>query len=160
MGRKKTKCFSDSSLDDSGISVWDGSTEEIIPPPKKTKGRVYYCHICEKQFQGATDLKRHLLIHSDERPHICDKCNKAFRQLSSLKSHTASIHSNEKNFACEECGKRFPIKERLKLHMRVHNGEKPYSCTVCPKTFARGGQVSWLFIAVCSYLMECNCFFV
>lgn len=144
MSRRKTKCFSDSSLDDSGISVWDGSTEDYIPPQKKksTKERQYICHICDKQFHGTTDLKRHLLIHSDERPHICTECNKGFRQISSLKSHIASIHSNEKNFACEECGKRFPIKERLKLHMRVHSGEKPYSCTECSKTFARGGQVS------------------
>lgn len=147
MGRRKTKCFSDSSLDDSGISVWDGSGEDDIPK-KKTKERQHVCHICDKNFQGTTDLKRHLLIHSNERPHVCPECNRGFRQISSLKSHVASIHSKEKNFICAECGKGFPIKERLKLHMRVHSGEKPYSCTECSKTFARGGQVSWFFFVL------------
>ncbi|KAH8239764.1 hypothetical protein KR032_007589 [Drosophila birchii] len=120
----------------------------VQPSPKKSSCQVdagkrkhYICSHCSKEFRGNTDLQRHLLIHSDERPHECKECGKSFRQAVNLKNHITTAHEHRKQFSCSQCPKSFALKERLRLHMRLHSGEKPYPCAMCDKKFARGGQL-------------------
>ena len=48
----------------------------------------YKCDQCDKAFGYKVVLKRHYMIHTDERPHKCDQCEKAFRLKSDLRRHT------------------------------------------------------------------------
>lgn len=108
--------------------------------------RRFECEICNKKFFSCNDLRKHIRIHTDERPYSCNECGQAFRQAGSLKNHIACKHSpglqSETIFICHFCKKVFPLKDRLKLHLRTHTGDKPYECDRCKKRFARGSQLS------------------
>lgn len=104
--------------------------------------RKYQCEVCEKEFGYSNDLRKHLRIHLDERPFSCTQCSKTFRQAGCLKNHIACQHGTDISYTCDYCTKSFPIKERLRLHLRIHSGFKPYHCLICMKKFARGGQVN------------------
>lgn len=118
-------------------SVQNCSNDVVQKQRKK-----YQCEVCQKEFGYSNDLRKHLRIHLDERPFSCTQCNKTFRQAGCLKNHIACQHGTDISYSCDYCSKSFPIKERLRLHLRIHSGFKPYHCLICMKKFARGGQVN------------------
>ncbi|XP_051954979.1 zinc finger protein 770 [Xyrauchen texanus] len=61
------------------------------------KKRIYDCPICLKRFGAPSKLKRHYLIHTDQRPFPCSICCHAFRQLSNLKVHIRAHTDSKKN---------------------------------------------------------------
>ncbi|GFW06389.1 zinc finger and SCAN domain-containing protein 22 [Trichonephila clavipes] len=84
-----------------------------------TKEKPHVCEICSKAFPLRQALKRHLLVHTKEKPHVCDVCNKAFAHSSSLKDHLL-IHTKEKPHVCEICNKAFSHSKSLKKHLPTH----------------------------------------
>ena len=54
----------------------------------------YHCDKegCDKTFANPTDLKRHIYVHDDIKPHPCEMCDMAFREPRLLKRHIASTH--------------------------------------------------------------------
>ena len=61
----------------------------------------YILQICDKAFTNPRYLKRHMFVHSDQKP-----------------------------FVCEDCGKGFIFKSVLAVHKKIHDRFKPYKCEV------------------------------
>ena len=59
----------------------------------------HVCSICKKGFKKEKGLKKHMLLHSRERPYSCQDCGKRFRTSTYLRTHCMGVHVNEKNHA-------------------------------------------------------------
>ena len=53
--------------------------------------KIYGCTHCNKEFRQLNDLRRHLRIHSGERPYSCE-CGKRFRLKHHLQGHVKRCH--------------------------------------------------------------------
>ncbi|GBO33253.1 Zinc finger protein 569, partial [Araneus ventricosus] len=51
----------------------------------------------------------HHLIHTQEKPHVCVICNKAFSKKINLTYHNR-VHTKERPYSCDVCGKAFSQK--------------------------------------------------
>lgn len=76
-----------------------------------------YCEICGKKFKSTTVLKRHLLIHSDERTFKCNICGASFKQQVALYTHSRT-HSDVNNYSCFQCGMTFRWKQTFDKHVK------------------------------------------
>lgn len=96
------------------------------------------CPECDKLFPRASSLKRHIVLHLDDRPYQCTACQANYKSYSQLKRHLR-IHTGEKPAKCEHCEKTFRTYNELYVHRRSHTGEKPFECKFCGKCFSTRG---------------------
>ena len=102
-------------------------------PAKSAKAKLV-CSEGKKNFSHPSDFKRHISVHTGERPYPCIECGKTFKRKYNLNVHKRT-HTGERPYECIECGKTFQCKCHLTVHKRTHTGERPYECIECGKTF-------------------------
>ncbi|XP_005093808.1 zinc finger protein 62 [Aplysia californica] len=99
------------------------------------------CDICGKVLSSSTNLIRHKMYHSSERPFVCEVCNKGFKDVSNLKKHT-QIH--KRIYPCFLCKKSFLRKSLLAIHLKRHEARTTFVKTgssskeVTMRTFVDG----------------------
>ena len=94
------------------------------------------CKQCGRKFVHKDSLTRHLRIDTTEHLHKCEHCHKSYFQESHLTRHQY-IHTDSKPFVCRQYNQRFEQKSDLINHRWIHKVEKPHKCSECDKSFAR-----------------------
>ncbi|EDS35077.1 zinc finger protein [Culex quinquefasciatus] len=82
--------------------------------------RPYECSVCGFKFSILSQLKRHMLTHTKEKPHKCQLCPQAYAQTNDLVKHAARVHGIDKPYQCDRCDEGFRLLTDLRQHYRVH----------------------------------------
>ena len=92
---------------DSAASSEDKVTiRKIVGKPTKVKSnqgvdivkyeaRKYVCCYCNRRFGWSTDLKRHVILHTGEKPFQCKVCPTAFTRKFLLQNHMKRMHPDK-----------------------------------------------------------------
>ncbi|KAG5268114.1 hypothetical protein AALO_G00208400 [Alosa alosa] len=108
---------------------------KFLSPP--TSGS-HLCKHCGKAFAHKAFLKAHLKIHASMESQMsfaCSKCNRRFRNQSSLNKHMLN-HLTRLKYPCPVCGEDFEMKGSLHLHIKMHPGER-FRCKFCDQRFLK-----------------------
>ena len=98
-------------------------TEQVLNSHEKTKDSKsikrnkgeHQCSFCSEKFASKSDLERHKLQHTGEKPFKCSICKTAFTRQSSLNKH-CRIHTGLKPYSCEACSAAFSYRYQLNKH--------------------------------------------
>lgn len=132
--------FSQEKLETPSTSVSKEISFEENEDENKTKtSKKQPCPVCHKLLLGL-NLKRHIkMVHTNERPHKCTHCFKAFSYLYALEAHL-KVHSKidvrPKPYVCRECNEvAYASKGSLNKHVNIKHRQQPreYSCPWCSK---------------------------
>ena len=145
--------------------------KEFRHPVSGQQEKKFTCDICSASFLTNSNLRRHVLIHSDVKQWVCETCGKSFKDAGSLKQHTFSHGSSEyrcslcqqsfssplylnrhlsrlhpadgvQPLACQQCGKGFPLKHQLVEHIESVHENKKYRCPHCHLLVGRRTSVA------------------
>ena len=105
---------------------------------KEQISRSFKCKLCDKNYKYPDGLKRHLLTHSEDKPHECDVCGKRFQLFQYLDRHLKThIWDQQKEHGCQDCPLRLYTFAELMYHRKSHGVALPFGCGACGKSFSR-----------------------
>jgi len=96
-----------------------------------THPKKHPCTVCGMKFRFPKDVRRHMRIHTGEKPFSCSFCDRKFREKYHLDTHV--LRHNNSLPQCDLCGGRFVA---LQKHMLTHSDASyKHTCAVCQKRF-------------------------
>ncbi|GLV36388.1 Meiotic central spindle [Carabus blaptoides fortunei] len=111
-------------------SVSEFISEFLSSPAAETITDQPPCHICGKNLNRLSRLRKHLLTHESNPVvndvHVCKLCKETFAGQQNATVHQACQHANEKCIEVISTDKVF----------RSHTGHTPYMCHICKAHFS------------------------
>ncbi|XP_037798493.1 zinc finger protein 771-like [Penaeus monodon] len=101
-----------------------------IPLSKVGSPFRFTCHHCSKNFYHKNDFRKHVRVHTGEKPYACPYCPYRAALVQSMARASAAVR--HRGHVCAICNKAFETRYKLERHQRTHTGEKPYACPYCP----------------------------
>ena len=100
--------------------LWHAIWGPIWKPTVAISGeRSNKCNRCDFASSDASDLRKHLKMHSGEKSNKCNQCDFASSQAGNLKRHLKT-HTGEKPYKCIQCDFASSWTRSLKTHMKKH----------------------------------------
>ncbi|GFS77462.1 zinc finger protein 596 [Trichonephila clavipes] len=127
------------SQDNCGVLLPARATSALYWTARRLMSERMLADVCEhwsNAFPASSDLKKHLQIHTQEKPSLRNLLEGVFSKCSLMQTHLGA-HTAKKPPECEICKKAlleaFSTNCDLKRHLRAHAREKPYECEICNK---------------------------
>ncbi|CAG5106908.1 Similar to ZNF836: Zinc finger protein 836 (Homo sapiens) [Cotesia congregata] len=100
--------------------------------------RPFVCQFCDKSFKQKSALYSHKKFHLTDATskHKCSTCERVFPRSQELKKHIL-VHTHEKPYCCDICGKKFRTSGCVSRHKRIHATEKIHKCNICGAQFGQ-----------------------
>lgn len=92
------------------------------------------CPQCDYVTHTKSNLRSHMVRHSDVCKYSCSTCGQKFKCSTSLKMHSYS--HKESSFECSICGKFFSRPQGLKIHYNTVHMQQKTTCPLCNEPFA------------------------
>lgn len=96
------------------------------------------CFICAKIYHTKDYLLLHTKIHAGEKSFTCEKCPKAFVNITALKKHLQT--HNVASHMCPNCGLYFKTIKSLKIHSIIHSRDTDKKVEVSKEVIATAVQ--------------------
>jgi len=97
------------------------------------------CRICGFTFFHKKDLRKHMLVHANEKTFQCHLCGKSFASATAMNKHITN-HNQAKPYKCNKCNRAFATQEKLIKHGILHDASarlNSFVCTTCSVPFTR-----------------------
>ena len=134
-----------SSIDNQGSATLTSFNEPSSAQLVSSAGN-YQCSICGKTASSMSNLKKHQVVHAEDRPFICDidGCGLAFKRSGNLKGHQVVVHTKNRPFRCDVEGCDYAGRNHfeLKRHEKEHMVEKRFECKKCGESFSQKNNLN------------------
>ncbi|XP_042875385.1 longitudinals lacking protein, isoforms H/M/V-like isoform X15 [Penaeus japonicus] len=92
-----------SLIDEVGLTGVNSPWRLLMNPKATSEGQKSFdCRFCGKGFTDSSNLRRHVMIHTGEKPYQCPQCNHSSNRKGNLVAHIMAVHRNLSEFVSDK----------------------------------------------------------